>query len=573
MKEPLINLEIWYCILIVFVIACNTKKVSDDGYELKSLSKADKAIQAEIKDVLSTLESSNYTLDSAVINYHKVLQYFYSSTDNAPIWSSNNQWQPTANNFIAYLNNAALQGLFADDYQLSAIKKLQSIIDKAPKKNSTDSYWATCDILLTNALMGVAKDLKQGRLMTDSASWKNDTAYYRSFFGATVEKLKHSDNIDSLLNTIQPKQAGYVNLKKGIKNFVDSMDNKEYTYVNFPFKDSIAGVKALKKRLAEAGITITLTNPIPLKVDTLRKPNPDSVALSNAIKTYQKKAGILVDGRVGATVVKTLNMSDKQRYNAIAITLDRYKLLPQVMPQKYIWVNLPGYYLQIVDKDSVALTSRVIVGKPITPTPLLTGLISDMVLYPTWTVPTSIISKDMLPGLKRNPNYLARRGLYLLNGKGAKINAGSINWGKYSKGIPFKIQQGSGNSNALGVIKFNFENPYSVYLHDTNQRYLFKNASRSLSHGCVRVQEWEQLANYIAVNDSLNVKKGDTLRYTRDSLSNWLAEKRNRRVMVKNKMPLFIGYYSCELVNGTIKFYDDIYFDDRDMKQKYFANK
>jgi L,D-transpeptidase YcbB len=268
-----------------------------------------------------------------------------------------------------------------------------------------------------------------------------------------------------------------------------------------------------------------------------------------------------------------MNTNDRQRFNIIALTLDKYKLLPEVMPSKYIWVNLPAYYLKLYDNDTIALESRVIVGKPATPTPIITSDITDIVLYPTWTVPTSIISKDMLPGLKRNSNYLARRGLYLLNGKGKKIDAGAINWDKYTKGIPFRIQQGSGDGNALGVVKFNFNNPFAVYLHDTNQRYLFKNGVRCLSHGCVRVQEWRKLANYIVRNDSLNLKQGDTLLCNTDSITNWMAEKRNRRIDVVNKLPLFIRYMGCELVNGSIKFYDDIYYEDRDLKQKYFANK
>ena len=573
MKVPLKNIEIIYCILLIFVIACNNKKVSNDGYEIPTLSKTDKSVQEAIEVVLESIKDNKLMLQNEAVLYYNVVNNYYQKTEYAPIWCSNNDFTPAANNFVTYLNQAALQGLFADDYNFKQIKVLHNNLQAASKKNIKPIDWAQADVTFTNAFMAVAKDLKQGRLVVDSLSWRNDTAYYNRFFGNTIEKVKQVSNIDSLFSSIQPKHQGYVILKSGIKAFVDSMDTKEYTYVNYPFKDSTAGVKALKVRLTEAGITITTEGIVKTLPDSVRRHNPDSIALSHALKTYQKINGLVVDGKVGAIVIKKLNTSDKQRYNSIAITLDRYKLLPEQMPQKYIWVNLPGYYLNVYQNDTLAFTSKVIVGKQATPTPTLTAQISDMVLYPTWTVPSSIISKDMLPGLKRNSNYLARRGLYLLNGKGAKINASAVNWGKYTKGIPFRIQQGSGNSNALGVIKFNFENPYSVYLHDTNQRYLFKNGVRALSHGCVRVQEWQKLANYIAVNDSLNLKLGDTLTYTQDSIMNWMAEKRNRRVVVKNKMPLFITYYTCELQNGKIKFFDDIYFDDRDLKQKYFANK
>ena len=187
-----------------------------------------------------------------------------------------------------------------------------------------------------------------------------------------------------------------------------------------------------------------------------------------------------------------MNVNDAERFKRIAITLDRYKQLPDSMPEKYIWVNLPAYYMQLRDHDTVALESKIICGKPTTRTPLLNSYITDMVTYPTWTVPNSIIVKQYLPRLKNNPNYLNAIGLHLVDSKGETVNPYDVKWEKYKTGIPYRVMQGSGDDNALGIMKFNFNNAYAVYLHDTNQRYLFKNAARALSHGCVRVQEWQE---------------------------------------------------------------------------------
>ena len=307
-------------------------------------------------------------------------------------------------------------------------------------------------------------------------------------------------------------------------------------------------------------------------IDFLNK-LPDSSQLSNALKKYQKNNGLKADGKITTGLIKILNVNDAERFKRIAITLDKYKQMPEKMPEKYIWVNIPGYYLQVWDNDILALESKVIVGKPETRTPLLTSKITDMVTFPTWTVPNSIIVKQYLPKLKNNPNYLSRLGLRLVNGKGETISGGSVNWTRYSKGIPYRVMQGSGNDNALGVYKFNFDNPYAVYLHDTNQRYLFKNASRALSHGCVRVQEWEKLAFYINRNDSLNLRQGDTLKYTTDSIKNWIAQKEMKRLVVKQQIPLYIRYFSCEGKGGKIKFFDDIYGEDKILREKYFDQK
>jgi L,D-transpeptidase YcbB len=547
-----------FCLCVVF-FSCNHKKVSEEGYVIAETSAEDKKIQQQISVIIGAATGNQLKVEKTPIRYFSVLKNYYDRTEYAPIWSAEKKWNAAANGLVKYLQNAALQGLYSSDYNYEKIAQLKKVLDNDSLKKATQTMWANIDVLMTDAYIGLLKDLKQGRLQSDSFSWKYDTSKYTKYFGAYIEKAKQVENVDSLLETVQPKHEGYRLLKSGIKKFLDSMDNRTYTYVTFPFKDSLTFIKTLKKRLGESGINVW--------------DDADSLEFSDAIKTYQRKVGITADGKVGAGMVKRMNLNDKQRFNVIAITLDKYKQLPEKMPAKYIWVNLPAYYLKVYENDTAVMESRVIVGKPTTPTPLITSAISDIVLYPTWTVPTSIIAKDMLPGLKRNPNYLARRGLYLLNGRGAKINAASINWAKYTKGIPYRIQQGSGNSNALGVLKFNFNNPDAVYLHDTNQRYLFKNGVRCLSHGCVRVQEWQKLADYIIRNDSLQLKKGDTLLCNTDSLRNWLAKKVNRKVDVINKMPLFIRYFGCELVNGSIKFYDDIYADDRDLKQKYFVGK
>ncbi|NOU37294.1 MAG: L,D-transpeptidase family protein [Ferruginibacter sp.] len=542
-----------------FLISCNSKNKTEQGYVIVKPTMEDEKIQEEITSIFESVSDNKLTLQNTPINYVAVVKNYYQQTEYVPIWSKENKLSGAALNLVNYLQNAALQGLYNADYNFEKIKKLKNELLNDTLKTIGNRTWANADILFTDAFVGLLKDLKQGRLHADSLSWKFDTSKHNKYFGANIEKIKYTNNIDSLLESVQPKHEDYINLKKGIKRFVDSMDNHTYTYVNYPYKDTLAFNKILRKRLTEAGIKFDAAD--------------DSLAMSNAIKTYQHKIGLTADGKIGATLVKRLNINDKQRFNIIAITLDKYKLLPDKMPPKYIWVNLPTYQLKVFENDTIVLESKIICGKAATPTPLLTSAITDIVLYPTWTVPNSIITKDMLPGLKRNTNYLARRGLYLLNGKGQKINASSINWNKYTKGIPYRIQQGSGNSNALGIIKFNFDNEYSVYLHDTNQRYLFKNSVRCLSHGCVRVQEWQKLADYIIRNDSVNLKKGDSLKVNTDSIKNWMLTKINRKVNVNNKIPLYIRYFACELVNDKIKFFDDIYEEDKNLKQKYFANK
>jgi murein L,D-transpeptidase YcbB/YkuD len=255
------------------------------------------------------------------------------------------------------------------------------------------------------------------------------------------------------------------------------------------------------------------------------------------------------------------------------LSLDRYKLESDSLPEAFVWVNLPAYKLDAWNSDSIVLTSNIVCGRPYTPTPILKSKINEIVLYPTWTVPGGIIRNEILPGLKRNSGYLARKGLHLIDYNGNRINPSNINWQKYSRAFPFSVQQSSGESNALGVMKFNFKNSFDVYLHDTNMRSLFKNSSRALSHGCVRVERFDLLAKFVAQFDSCRYQTSDTLTYTSDSIYNWLAAKKRKRIPVKNEMPLFINYITCEAVNGEIVFHEDIYDSDKKMIELYFNTK
>jgi len=452
-----------------------------------------------------------------------------------------------------------------NDYHFKKLRTLKDALDMDSVKRTDANLWTKADLMLTDGFMHLVKDLKQGRLNKDSISY-NKKELSDSFYSATLTNLFSTKQLTEVLNGLQPKEAGYWALKNCIPGFIDSMDKRIYTYVTYPLKpndekDSLSFIKNLQQRLSESKC-IAFTSIL-----------PDTLQLKLAIKKYQHLKNIRQDGKISATFIKMLNGSDGERFKRIALTLDRYKQLPDSMPEKYIWVNLPAYYMQLWDHDTVVINSKIICGKPATRTPLLNSYITDMVTYPTWTVPNSIIVKQYLPKLKNNPNYLTSIGLHLVDSKGETVSGNDVKWSKYSKGIPYKIMQGSGDDNALGILKFNFSNAYAVYLHDTNQRYLFKNAVRSLSHGCVRVQEWQKLAFYIARNDSMNVKPGEILHYTTDSIMAWLDRKENKRISVKNKISLFIRYFTCEAKNGKIKFYDDIYGEDKFIREKYFTDK
>jgi L,D-transpeptidase YcbB len=560
-------LQLTIIILCLFIISCNSTDGQKENTAATVPEKIDKKTSESVSETLAFALKNNGKIDDSIrLRFAAIADSFYSDEDYEKVWSDDEKWQPLADTLFNFIANAEQEGLFPKDYHFKFLKSLKNKLDNDSLNKMGPSSWVSADLMFTDAFMHIISDLKHGRLQADSVTLSKDSALANSFFVKNLKDLLGQKDFTGLLNSLQPAHNGYWELKKGIKNFVDSMDRRTYTYVTYPYKkgdikDSTLFIKTLQKRLNESGAIGYITV------------LPDSADLSESIKKYQKQKGLKQDGKVSSSLVKIMNISDAEKFKRIAITLDRYKQLPAKMPEKYIWVNLPGYYLWVIDHDTVALESKVICGKPDTRTPLLNSVITDMVTYPTWTVPNSIIVKQYLPKLKNNPGYLTRIGLRLVNGKGNTVDPYNINWAKYTKGIPFRVMQGSGDNNALGIFKFNFNNPYAVYLHDTNQRYLFKNSSRALSHGCVRVQQWDKLAYYIARNDSMNLKITDTLKYNTDSIKNWIAIKEHRILEVKSKIPIFIRYFSCEGKDGKIKFYDDIYGEDKVLREKYFADR
>jgi L,D-transpeptidase YcbB len=560
-------LQLTIIILCLFIISCNSTDGQKENTIAVTPEKIDKKTGESVSETLAFALNNNGKIDDSIrLYFAAIADSFYSDEDYEKVWSDDEEWQPLADTLFNFITHAEQEGLFPKDYHFKNLKGLKNKLDNDSLNKMGAASWIRADLMFTDAFMHIINDLKHGRLQADSVTLTKDSTLANGFFVKNLKDLLDKKDFTGLLNSLQPVHKGYWELKKGIKKFVDSMDRRTYTYVTYPYKkgdvkDSVFFVKTLQKRLNESG-AISYISVL-----------PDSADLSEAIKKYQKQKGVKQDGKVSSAVIKIMNTSDAERLKRIAITLDRYKQLPAVMPEKYIWVNLPAYFLWVIDHDTVALESKVICGKPDTRTPLLNSVITNMVTYPTWTVPNSIIVKQYLPKLKNNPGYLNRIGLRLVNGKGATVDPYNINWAKYTRGIPFRVMQGSGDNNALGIFKFNFNNRYAVYLHDTNQRYLFKNSSRALSHGCVRVQQWDKLAYYIARNDSMNIKITDTLKYTTDSIKNWIANKEHRILEVKSKIPIFIRYFSCEGKDGKIKFYDDIYGEDKVLREKYFADR
>lgn len=549
-------------LLLSVLVSCHDAKKPPEKEIVVSPEDLDKKVTELIRGTIDYAASTDGRIDDTLrLSFLAPLKQLYEKGSYNAVWNMGQQWKPLSDSMLDLVRNARLYGLFPEDYHIAPLESIyhKLVVDTLDKTEKKDAVlWSKADILLTDAFMHIIKDVKLGRLPQDSISLRKDSVLADEFYMQQFQLLQQQ-SLSAIVAALEPQHEGYRELKAGIRTFLDSADyQRVFTPVPSP-KDPGFSV-ALERRMREAGY-ITDTLPV------------DSTQLSNAIKRFQQHAGIADDGKAGEGTVRMLNISDRDRFVSIAINMDRYKMLPEKMPERYIWVNLPGYYMKLLHRDSVELASRIICGKPVTRTPLLTSSISTLITYPQWTIPNSIIVKEILPGLKKSTAYLAKRGYSLINSQGDEVSADSVDWSKYSKGIPFKVVQGSGDENALGVLKFSFPNKYAVYLHDTNQRYLFARITRSLSHGCVRVQEWEKLAYNIVRYDNDQDEYSDIPSPEEDSMSVWLARKEKHAISVKNRLPVFIRYFTADGRDGKVAFYDDIYGEDKYVRAKYFAGK
>jgi L,D-transpeptidase YcbB len=508
-----------------------------------------------IRTLLSYAAENNARInDSVQLHSLTLLHSVYDKNNFETIWSREDHWQPLADSLYDFVAHAKEYGLFPADYYYNGLSDIRTRIMQDTLSRKDAALWTRADVMLTDAYFKLAKDLKLGRLERDSLTIKADSLLNDEYFLSYFNKTMSIKTIKPVLEELEPRYIGYHQVKAGIKNFLDSSYLVNYTYVTPPSKDTIAFLQSLTKRLSEEGFS---------EADSLKD---DSLALSVVITRYQLFKGLKRTGKPNATLIRTLNDHDWERFKKIAVTLDRYKLLPDTQFRTYAMVNIPSYTLYVYEEDTLAMQSRVIVGSPKTRTPLLYSEISNFITYPQWTVPYSIIFKEMLPKIKKDITFLQKQNLMVVDKADSVIDPYAIDWKLMSKKyFPYLLRQRQGDDNSLGVIKFNFRNKYDVYLHDTNARWLFSKNERALSHGCVRVKEWEKLSRFLV--------RMDTLTYPADTLKAWISRQEKHVVSRFPKLPLFIRYFTVEGKDSALRFYDDIYGQDRVLIDKYFGGK
>ena len=375
-----------------------------------------------------------------------------------------------------------------------------------------------------------------------------------------LEKVVFGASLAQLFDEVQPTAYNYKALQKELTKYlkIAEVGGWEPVYLSKKLKPGKhdRGVYSLRERLRATGDYIGC--------DESDEENRYDKCLQDAVKKFQKRNGLKADGVVGPVTVKVLNTPVNDRIATIRLNLDRLKWSKVRTAKRHVIINIPDFNLYFEEEGKLIQKMKVITGTPKNPTPIFSDMVEMIVLNPYWNIPKSIIQKEMIPKLMRNPNAMARKGIEIHTGWGKdaqKISGGSVNWSKYrySKTMPYRFAQVPGYKNALGKVKFLFPNKFSVYMHDTPTKPLFKRDKRAFSHGCIRLEKpRELLRTFSTFNDNVDFDKSQKI----------LKGKKNAYLKLQEKVPIDVVYLTAWVdFEGKLQFRNDIYhYDEMQLK-------
>ena len=404
----------------------------------------------------------------------------------------------------------------------------------------------------------------QGRLYNlRSHNIKADWVTYKPAFSpvSLLEAAVIGGSLKKMFTKAMPKEYHYAALKKALLRYLELEKKGGWQYVplNGALKvgKAYGVVPALRERLRISG------DYKPCGVNESKVYNK---CMKKAIIHFQARHGLSSKGIIGRETIKALNVPIELRIKQIRLNLDRIKWLHERHAKRHIMINIPAFTLFFEEDGKLRQNMRVITGKKKNPTPIFSNIVKTIVLNPHWNVPKSIIQKEMIPKLLKNPNAMARQGIEIHKGWGKDaplVSGSSVDWAqyRYSKTMPYHFAQVPGYKNALGKVKFLFPNQFSVYMHDTPNKNLFKRSSRAFSHGCIRLHKpRELLKTFSTFNETVDFEKSQKR----------LKGKKKAYLNLTSQVPVDVVYLTAYVdYKGVIQFRKDIYGYDKMQLQSY----
>ncbi len=493
--------------------------------------------KAEVKtDELQQLLADRSMLQSSNIRFQKEVRNFYNYFHYKLAWINPGSSSALNSLFVSFTSSKNL-GLAEKDYQFKFIVDFKTGF--LHLNNSRDSMLV--DIKITDAAIHFFSDIVDGN--TKPVFGYNGLNYNPDCHNIALLLADHlnANKLTFLLKDIEPAFEEYKAFKNKIIEFNARISDPDFKEVKIKSQKINIDNKAFFIKLHQLGF-LDSVNQI-LSAEELKK----------KIKKVQRLFSLMDDGVIRSTVIDEMNVPLATRIKQLNLSINYVRWLQCCTQNKSsVVLNIPSANLLVYQHGVITLESKVIVGKSSTHTPTLNSVINEVILYPYWQVPHKIAAKELLPLIKRNVNYFDEGNYDVLNQEGKRVNPKNVNWYSLSASyFPYTLRQSTGCDNSLGIVKFNFENPFSVYLHDTPVKGLFDMNKRYFSHGCMRVEKAIELAHLILKNNAVAI---DTL-----TEKGCLLNQSPITVHADEPMQLFVIYTTAWYYEGEVKFFEDVY--------------
>lgn len=505
------------------------------------------ALAAPGDEVASLLrrQCERRAVDGETLRNSRALIRFYRQRNFQPAWSDGQQLAPAADELIETLSAADREGLNPRHYHQHTLTDRRSRFCISPSA----ALAAELDVLLSDAFMLLSTHYLNGRI--DPATVDHDWHIPREKADPVrmLNQALASGRIRDSLLALLPAMPGYAALRNAWHehNCLATEGGWPKLSLKQPLRPGTRepAVSALRQRLVISGDLTTAAASGDLF----------DAELETAVRRFQCRHGLVIDGVVGRNTVAALNVSAAMRARQLELNLERWRWLPRQFGDRYLAVNVPAFQLELVDNGQSLLSMRVIVGRPVRHTPVFVEQVTYLVLNPYWEVPRHLAVADLLPKIQADPGYLRKFGIDVFDVNGNQINPGSIAWQHLGTHyFPYHLRQKPGTKNSLGRIKFIFPNDYNVYLHDTPTRELFERERRSFSSGCIRIEQPLDLALLLLRGSELS---------SRAALEEALATAVSEVVPLPTPVPIYLLYQTAWVdPDGTVNFRPDLYQRD-----------
>ncbi|RUM40175.1 MAG: hypothetical protein DSY70_04295 [Desulfobulbus sp.] len=488
---------------------------------------------------------------------NKALRKTYQANDDYPYWVTEHGPGQKAGALVSVLEAADEDGLDPGHYRLQRIKELW---------HSTHLHErALLDVALTLALGNYVTDMREGQAVACLLDPKLFAAARdkKVDISQVVHQALSAPDIVRFLHNQAPQHHGYQSLKKVLARYKDLEKQGGW--------QAIPSGKVLKPGMSDDRLDLivkrlSITGDLPESlgpVETYEGP------VVEAVKHFQKRYNLEQDGIIGKATLAALNIPVQDHIRRIILNMERWRWLPHTLNGQRLLVNIAGFQLAGIQDEQREISMPVIVGKVYHETPVFSHTMRYIEINPFWNIPQSIAVNEIVPKMRKDPDYLRKKHIRILSGwqnNASEINPSTIDWQTIGKGIKqYRLRQDPGPDNSLGTIKFMFPNRNNVYLHDTPAHSLFKKNKRSFSHGCIRVSNPRELAVYLLKKDGKD--------WSKEHIDSLIAKGKRMIIPLKNPFPVHILYRTVfvDPADGTVLFFDDIYGRDTLLAKALFT--